>query len=348
MAHQPKQGQRLDAFVAQWLSLSRHEVRTLLSLDAIVVNGKSCGSKGYLLRPSDQVEVLPDAIAKRNQIEPNPQLKIPLLYKDPTLVVVDKPAGVAVHPLHPGQTQTVLNGLITLFPQLGRATQENISSIASSNISERTSEEELPGAVSQTKGKLPGELPGAGGVGEGGLRSGVVHRLDVDTSGALAIALTEASWKRWRAAFSEHQVTKLYHALVVGHPAAAGKAALSLRITQHRPAKVRVVEKSEGYLCDLSWRVLETYEQASLVEVNLGTGFLHQIRVMFAHLGHPVLGDSLYACELADLKVTSGVVLPLPEAPRQMLHAAMLALDGLEIHCPVPADFEQVCEALRG
>jgi 23S rRNA pseudouridine1911/1915/1917 synthase len=175
------------------------------------------------------------------------------------------------------------------------------------------------------------------GVGEGGLRSGVVHRLDVDTTGALVFATDEANWKRLRGAFSDHRVAKRYVALVHGRFEKACRVDLSLSISRHHPAHVAVVT-SDGHPTRQYVRPIEIFDDATYVEVRLETGFLHQIRATMAHLGHAVFGDREYG----------GVDDATPiEVPRQMLHAAHLTLDEISVEIPLPEDFATALEALR-
>jgi hypothetical protein len=114
-----------------------------------------------------------------------------------------------------------------------------------------------------------------------------------------------------------------------------------LLVGAHRPARVRVVASAEpgARRARLAWRTLERFATAALVEVELETGFLHQVRVSFAHLGHPVLGDRTYGGEPAPGE---------PVVTRQMLHAAQLAVDEIEARSPDPADFAACLVALRG
>jgi 23S rRNA pseudouridine1911/1915/1917 synthase len=176
------------------------------------------------------------------------------------------------------------------------------------------------------------------GVGEGGLRSGLVHRLDVDTSGVVLVATEEAAWRRLREGFRSHRAAKRYRAIVLGEPAAEGREALALRVSRHRPARVRVAEPGDPgtRVARLSWRRLETLGPAALVEVRLETGFLHQIRATFAHRGHPVAGDRRY-----------GPAADPTGAPRQMLHAAALELDEVRVESPDPPDFAALLARLR-
>jgi 23S rRNA pseudouridine1911/1915/1917 synthase len=184
--------------------------------------------------------------------------------------------------------------------------------------------------------------PEVHGVGEGGLRSGVVHRLDVDTSGVLLCAIREETWQTLRVAFREHRVTKVYRALVVGCMEGDGAIELGFVMARHRPAKVRVVPEAElarsrgVRLGSLRWRCLERFERATLVEVRPRTGHLHQIRATLAHLGFPVAGDPVY-----------GVAGDPIAVPRQMLHAARAAFGDVDAASPDASDFREACERLR-
>ena len=209
-------------------------------------------------------------------------------------VAVNKPAGIPVHPLALGETGTLLNAVLERYPAVR-------------------------------------------GVGdEGELRSGVVHRLDVDTSGAVLFALEQARWLALRSAFTEHRVTKRYRALVSGRLSGAGRERATLAVTRHRPAYVEVVGEGhpDGRRCSLDWRVLDTGSDASEIEINLHTGFLHQVRVMMAARGHALLGDTTYADELVASR-----------APRQMLHAVSIAVDDIAAEAPLPEDYTRCREA---
>lgn len=291
---------RLDRAVAQWRGLSRSAALRLLEAGAIRRNGRAVAAKdkGTLLVAGDLIEVDP-RFARGEAPLPDPGLRIDVLTQAEGWLVVNKPAGVAVRPHKLDETGTVINAVAARCPSVV-------------------------------------------GVGEGGLRSGVVHRLDNDTSGALAVATEEVAWGRLRSAFAEHRVLKRYEALVLGSPPQQGTQQLRLRVTQHAPARVRVCgpdeDERDASDCSLSWRVLERFaNHASHIEVDLHTGFLHQIRVMMAHLGWPVIGDQLY-----------GPTQPAHTAPRQMLHARRLEVEGVVAQAPLPTDFVGVIQVLRG
>lgn len=294
-------GGRLDTYLADRLHLSREEVRRLLARRGVRMNGSLVPARGggERLAAGAVLLVEPVVTVASAAVIAQPEAALVILAQGPGWVVVDKPAGTPVHPLEPDERNTLLNALIARHPEIH-------------------------------------------GVGEGGLRSGVVHRLDVETSGCLAFGLDQPTWQTLRDAFRLHHTRKTYRAIVRGRLAGAGGESLDLVIAQHRPAKVRVVEagsrQEQARRCDLAWRAIESFPPsadspaATLLEVDLGTGFLHQIRVMLAHLGHPVLGDALYG---------EG---PTPLAPRPLLHAAALSAGPASATSPDPADF---AEALR-
>lgn len=178
--------------------------------------------------------------------------------------------------------------------------------------------------------------PGIVGIGEGGLRSGVVHRLDVDTTGALVFAFEEDVWRRLRGAFADHRVEKRYLALVEGRFERSRPVELTLAVVRHHPARVEVREA--GRRCRMHVTPVRVFAAATLVEVKLETGFLHQIRASLAHLGHPVVGDREYG---------RPAQASAAEAPRPMLHAKRLVVDEIRVDVPLPADFETVLAKLE-
>ena len=180
---------------------------------------------------------------------------------------------------------------------------------------------------------------GVMGVGEGGLRSGVVHRLDVDTSGVLLFALEEKVWRQLRAAFSAHRTEKVYQAVVHGKLDRAVKVEFDLRIAQHKPAWVEVKPMGEGEkgsrTCATALKPLEVFNRATLVEARPVSGFLHQIRATLAQMGHPLLGDRLYGPATDPVPVV-----------RHLLHASLLRIDDILLESSLPEDFERVLEEL--
>ena len=295
-----RDGLRLDKAVARWRGLSRAAVWRLLDQGAVLCNGQALHRKhkGDILRVGDRLAILP-AYAQGEMPMPDTTVVLNVLQQGEGWLVIDKSAGLPVRPHALDETGTVINAAVARYPEML-------------------------------------------GVGEGGLRSGVVHRLDTDTSGTLLIATEQASWERLREAFSGHHITKRYLALVHGTPAETGDARRDLRIASHQPARV-IVERAgcgqdDARTCSLGWRLVERLgDRASLIEVDLHTGFLHQVRAMMNALGHPVVGDRVYGSDAAPI-----------DAPRQMLHAKSLAFESINAEAPVPADMQEVLQSLRG
>ncbi len=284
-------GRRLDVFLAERLGLSRAQARRLLRRGSVEVAGRRARErdKGRALAAGEPVEVAPFRAPRDQRIGPEPEAPLAIVARGPGWLAADKPAGVAMHPLAEQETGTLLGAVVARHPEVQ-------------------------------------------GVGEGGLRSGIVHRLDVDTSGVVLIASEQAVWQRLRQAFREHRVEKVYRALVAGRVEVAGEADVGVCMARHRPAKVRIVDEAERasargvWPVRMSWRPLEVFEATSLVEVRPVTGFLHQIRVVLAHAGHPLLGDRTYASPaIADL------------APRHMLHATRIAYQEIVAFGDVPS-----------
>lgn len=182
--------------------------------------------------------------------------------------------------------------------------------------------------------------PEVQGVGEGGLRSGVVHRLDVGTSGVLLVATASGAWQRLREGFREHRAHKVYRAIVLGSPGLEGSEEPWLRVARHRPSRVVVADPDapDARPTSIHWRRLESFPGAALLEIRPTTGFLHQIRATLAHLGHPVAGDEAYRGPAED---PTG-------ASRPLLHAARLDLDEVSAESPDALDFEEALARLRG
>jgi len=296
----PADGARLDRAVADWRGLSRAAVLRLLDQGAVTCNGQVMGraNKGDLLSAGDRI-ALSGAYAQGESPRADDSIKLAVLSEGDGWLVIDKPAGTHVRPHALDETGTVLNAVVARYPQVV-------------------------------------------GVGEGGLRSGIVHRLDTDTSGTLMVATHQHAWDRLRQAFAEHRIQKRYLALVVGGIDDTGVCRRHLRVATHRPARVQVEPQAAGSsdarLCSLGWQVIERFDdRASLIEVDLHTGFLHQVRAMMSDLGHAVIGDTTYG---------SGAT--MIQAPRQMLHAKSLVFEEIYAEAPVPSDMQQALQSLRG
>jgi 23S rRNA pseudouridine1911/1915/1917 synthase len=231
-----------------------------------------------------------------------PDLAIRIVHADAHVVVADKPAGMPSHPLKAGETGTAANALVGRFPELARV------------------------------GPSPRE-------------GGLVHRLDTDTSGLLLAARTDAAHAMLRAQFVARTVEKGYLALVGGEIHAGGEIALPLLHDPRDPRRMQAAS-DPGYAAEHGARAaitrflpLERRGGFTLLEVEIPTGVMHQIRAHLAFIGHPLAGDELYGGP------------QLPGLSRHFLHAARLAFahpDGFRARheSALPEDLSSVLHGL--
>ena len=298
-------GQRLDRFCSEHVAhVSREKIKKAIQEGACTVQGLAVTVPGTRLMPGQEVElVLARPVAS---VQPEDGDITPL-WHDAHLLVLDKPAGLTVHPCPSCPQGTLVQRLASHFPQLMQ--QE-------------------------------------------GLRPGIVHRLDKDTSGLLAVALTEPARLKLSADFAARHVFKEYLALVRGIPPAQGESHAPLG--RHPLVKVKmavVPENKGGRAAHSQWRVLYTDPAGrfALVAVRIHTGRTHQIRVHMAHAGFPLWGDALYGPQGQDDPAPRPVPRPVP---RQMLHAWRLTLphpvsgEDLSFTCAPPPDFLETAVAL--
>ena len=284
-------GHRLDRFVASRLDgVSRAQVQALNAAGAIRVNGE-VRADSYSLSEGETIDVdTAGALAASARREPVPQsIAVPVIHEDDAIVVVDKPAGLVVHPAHGNWDGTLVNAL------LGRGI-----------------------ALSQL------------GSGERGDRPGVVHRLDKDTSGIIVLAKTDRAYQSLAQQFKEHLTDKMYHAIVHGH-VRSRSISVEESIARHPVHRQRMaVVARGGREARTDVFVVDTFHHFDYIRVSTHTGRTHQIRVHMAHVGNPLLGDSLYggrrsrgAGSTARTKTFYERLMKL--MPRHALHASQLS-----------------------
>ncbi len=175
-------------------------------------------------------------------------------------------------------------------------------------------------------------------------RQGVVHRLDVGTSGLMVVAKSESAYTALKQAFRDRAVDKTYHALVQGHPDPA-RGTIDAPIDRHPVHDYKFAVVADGKPSITHYETLEAHAMASLLEIKLETGRTHQIRVHMAALRHPCVGDLAYG---ADPTLAAKVGLT-----RQWLHAAKLAFahpaDGrwIEFSSEYPPDLSAALKLVR-
>ncbi|MBU8870780.1 MAG: RluA family pseudouridine synthase [Gemmatimonadales bacterium] len=304
-------GMRLDTFlVSRCPDLSRTRVQADVEADRARVNGRD-RQKGFRIQVGDKVDFSPLPL---QPLEALPQdIPLDIIHQDESILVVNKPADMVVHPATGHPDGTLVNALLYHCKKLART----------------------------------GDV----------LRPGIVHRLDKDTTGLMAVALTDNAQRSLSDQLQTRDMGRTYRAVSWGSWV-QDEDVLSGDIGRHptQRHKMAVVDQG-GRTATTRYRVLEDFGFAQYCEVELETGRTHQIRVHFAKKGHPVVGDFLYG----DDKRAKGVH-PLDRkkadrmvrgAKRQLLHALRLRLrhpeSDLEMtfDAPLPLDMEQVLSGLR-
>ena len=199
-----------------------------------------------------------------------------------------------------------------------------------------------PGAGNQTHtlvNALLHHCSSLSGIG-GKQRPGIVHRLDKETSGCLVVAKNDATHQALSAQFAAREVKKIYLALVAGTPKKP-RGTIDASIGRHPVQRKKMaINQTRGRIAKTDYRVLQSKGGVSFLECAIHSGRTHQIRVHLQHLGHPVLGDSLYG-----KKAT---------APRQMLHAWKIGFTHPRtkerhfLEAPLPADFQAMLDVAFG
>ena len=175
-------------------------------------------------------------------------------------------------------------------------------------------------------------------------RAGIVHRLDVGTSGLMVVAKSDRAYISLKEQFRSRQVRKIYHAIVQGHPDPT-RGTIDAPIDRHPRDEFKFAVVADGKPSITHYQTLESFAGATLVEVELETGRTHQIRVHFAALRHPLVGDLMYGADPAFAK-SLGLT-------RQWLHAHQLTFThpstGQEVSfvSTYPADLASALASLR-
>jgi 23S rRNA pseudouridine1911/1915/1917 synthase len=297
---QPSTGDRIDRYLAaQFPEYSRSRLQKLIEQGHVRVNNQVCASKKGMIQPGDRIQV---TIPEVQPLTLKPEaIPLDILYEDDALLIVNKPAGLVVHPAPGHATGTLVNALLAHCSN----------------------------------------LPGIGGV----QRPGIVHRLDKDTSGAIAIAKTDQAHQHLQAQLKAKTARREYFGLVYGVPK-LNRGTIDFPIGRHpvdRKKMAIVPETKGGRPAITHWTLQERLGHCTLIHFQLETGRTHQIRVHSAHIGHPIVGDPVYG---------SGRSLGV-NLPGQALHAWRLTVQHpvseawIEAIAPLPAYFATLLDVLR-
>lgn len=308
-----QQGMRLDRWLAAQLpELSRSRLQKLIEQGQVVVNGQVCRAKKQEVQLGDRLEV---TIPPLEPLELQPEaMPLEILYEDEHLLILNKPAGLVVHPAPGHHSGTLVHGLLAHCQLLGGMQPDADANPPTLSI---------------------------GGV----QRPGIVHRLDKDTTGAIAIAKTDLAYQHLQAQIQAKTARREYLGLVYGQPRQEA-GTIDLAIGRHpgdRKKMAIVPEAQGGRRARTHWQIQERLGNYTLIHFQLETGRTHQIRVHSAHLGHPLVGDPVYSSGH-----TPGVKLP-----GQALHAWRLGLhhpvtgEWIQVNAPLPAPFTTLLKFLR-
>ncbi len=301
---------RLDVYLSTHTAdLSRAAIQRLIEKGAVTVNGKR-PKPAQKVKPGDEIAWdVPKAEPLEIGGEPIP---LDVLFEDDALLVLNKPAGIVVHPAPGHWSGTLVNALL-YHMQAMRAASEG------------------------------GALPSIGGR----ERPGLVHRLDKGTSGVMVIAKTDAAHQGLSKQFKAHSINRVYLALVLGSvKGKAGRVDLAIgRDTKHRKKISSRTTSPRAAVTE--FLVAERFgKAATLVEVHPQTGRTHQIRVHLTSLGHPLLGDETYGgrkvCEFGGMHIER----PMLHA-RTLGFTHPVTGRYHDYTVPPPADMDQFMRVLR-
>jgi 23S rRNA pseudouridine1911/1915/1917 synthase len=311
---------RLDRVLALRVAeLSRSRLKALILAGQVSIKGAPIRDPAYHVAAGDTITIeVPEAAAAEPAGE---DIALDIVYEDDDIIVIDKPRGLVVHPAAGHETGTLVNALIA---------------------------------------HCGASLSGIGGV----KRPGIVHRLDKDTTGLMVAAKNDRAHQSLTEQFADHGRTgalrRGYLAFVWGVPNRQ-RGTVDAPIDRHPHAREKMAVRDSGREAVTHWEIQETFNGrdgkpvAALLACQLETGRTHQIRVHLAHIGHPLMGDTVYG---PHFKTKASHLGPrsqeaLTDLGRQALHAYLLTLKHPETGAilqwisDLPADLTLLKECLR-
>jgi len=312
-------GKRLDAFLVEKIeSWSRSRLQRLIDDGDVSVNQTQAKSS-YKLRADDVIEIeLTELSAETFEPEDIP---LEIIFEDESLAVINKPAGMVVHPGAGISSGTLANAVAFHL-------KFKISDFKFQNDLDEQSK------IQNLKSKI-----------------GIVHRLDKDTSGLIVVAKTEEIHEKLSEQFRNREVFKSYVALV--HGLIAGKSGtIDAPIAREKHNRTKMAIRRHGRNALSLWNVRKRFEKFTLLNVEIKTGRTHQIRVHLMSINHPVVGDETYNGgrdkTVKVVKVRQAIV----ELNRFFLHAERLnfthprTLERMEFYAPLPEELKNLLDII--
>jgi len=312
---------RIDKYLMDKIErISRNKIQKAAAENYILVNDEPVKSN-YKVRPSDTIVImLPREPSERHSIEPE-DIPLDIVYEDESVMVINKPAGLVVHPGIGNYSGTLVNA-----------------------VAHHLQRSDLP--IKE---------------GNEGDRPGIVHRIDKDTTGLMVIAKTDHAMTHLSKQFYDHSIERSYLALVWGNfEEETGTIEANIgRHPTARLQMYVWEEEDQGKHAVTHYKVIKDYYYVSLVECRLETGRTHQIRVHMKYKGHPLFNDWRYNGNriwkgTVFTKYKRFVENCFSIIPRQALHAHTIGFihpeteEQMRFTCPLPEDFQAVLEKWEG
>ena len=300
---------RLDVFLADSVTeTSRSVVQRAIRDGWVRVNGNVVQRPSRVVHIGDNVQWHRVPVAPM-VVEPE-RIPLDIVFEDSSLLVVNKPAGMPVHP-GPGHSSGTLVNALLHHAGTGPVKEDSLPPVGLSSPYEA----------------------------RGSIRPGIVHRLDMNTTGLLVVAKNDAIHRGLAKQFEMRTILRQYVGIVRGRPKMLS-GTIDAALGRHPRDRKKMAVRSDGKRAVTTYHVEEDLYGAALVKFKLQTGRTHQIRVHACHIGHPVLGDPSYGE-------------PMPGLTRQALHAELLGFvhpltraDAV-FRCDIPADMVRVLQQLR-
>lgn len=298
-------GERLDKFLSQeFFSLSRGAIAKKIKEGQVRVNNRAV-KISYNLKENDVIEI--DFEIKKEELVANPEIKLDILFQNPNFIALNKPAGIQVHPDANEKKNTLVNGLIARFSEI------------------------IP---------VHDETPGAE------FRPGIVHRLDKDTSGVMLVAKNMETFQELKKLFQERKIVKKYVAVIFGK-LKESRGEIRKPIARAGNYKKQTVAGAKTRTkirpAVTKYKVLQEVGNYTLLEVFPKTGRMHQIRIHFASIRLPIVGDKLYVPK--DLRKK------MPKLKRHSLHAQRISFnlfgERYSFQAGLPLDFQDFLDGIN-
>jgi len=296
-------GKRFDQVVALLFSeYSRSRLTQWIKEGAILVDGK-------VLKPREKLyggeKIVVDAMIEDMEVHEAEDIPLDIVYEDDDILVVNKPAGLVVHPAVGNRTGTLLNGLLHYYPAIA-------------------------------------QVP----------RAGIVHRLDMDTTGLMVVAKTLQAQTDLVGQLQDRSMGREYEAITYG--VMTGGGCVEEPMGRHATNRLKMAVVSIGKEAVTHYRLLEKFRAHSHIRLKLETGRTHQIRVHMSHINYPLVGDQTYGGRARLPKgIDQDTVDVLRSFKRQALHAKKIELwhpatgEQMSWEIPLPDDFVTLLKALQ-